>query len=181
VTSRRRFFGQACFEPGMAKNTYGTGCFLLMNTGATAVAPSGGLLATVAWRIGADTVYALEGSVFIAGAAIQWAPRRTPCARERRREPAARGVGPRYRGRVPGTRVRRPRGRPYWDMHARGAIFGLTRGTTRAHLVRAALEAIAYQSRDVLETMRAEAGVPLRALRVDGGAARQRLFVPVPG
>src|SRR2546421_1687123 len=163
-------FGQACFEPGMAKNTYGTGCFLLMNTGRTAIAPSGGLLATVAWRIGAETVYTLEGSVFIAGAAIQWLRDGLgvlgSAAESQRLAESVPDTGGVYL--VPAFVGL---GAPYWDMHARGAIFGLTRGTTRAHLVRAALEAIAYQSRDVLETMRAEAGVPLRALRVDGGAA----------
>ena len=163
-------FGQACFEPGMAKNTCGTGCFLLLNTGATAVASSGGLLTTVAWRIGEEAVYALEGSVFIAGAAIQWlrdglGALGSAAESQRLAEsvPDSGGVYlvPAFVG----------LGAPYWDMHARGAIFGLTRGTTRAHLVRAALEAIAYQSRDVLETMLAGAGVPLTTLRVDGGAA----------
>jgi len=163
-------FGQACFEPGMVKNTYGTGCFLLMNTGRTAIPSSGGLLATVAWRIGADTVYALEGSVFIAGAAIQWLRDGLgvlgSAAESQRLAESVPDTGGVYL--VPAFVGL---GAPYWDMHARGAVFGLTRGTTRAHLVRAALEAIAYQSRDVLETMLADAGVPLRALRVDGGAA----------
>src|SRR5882762_1583245 len=163
-------FGQACYVPGDAKNTYGTGCFLLLNTGHAPVASRHGLLTTIAWRLDGRITYALEGSVFIAGAAIQWlrdglGVLRTAGESQRIAEsvPDTGGVYlvPAFVG----------LGAPYWDMRARGAVFGLTRGTTRAHLVRAALEAIAYQSRDVLETMRADAGVPLRALRVDGGAA----------
>jgi glycerol kinase len=163
-------FGQACFEPGMAKNTYGTGCFLLLNTGPRVVAPSGGSLATVAWQIGGSTVYALEGSVFIAGAAIQW-------LRDGLGVLGSAAESERLAASVPDTGgvyfvpAFVGLGAPYWDMHARGAVFGLTRGTTRAHLARAALEAIAYQSRDVLEAMLASAALPLATLRVDGGAA----------
>ena len=162
-------FGQACYATGSAKNTYGTGCFLLVNTGERAIPSAHGLLTTIAWRIGGNTTYALEGSVFIAGAALQWlrdglgiistAAESEPLARS---VPDTGGVYfvPAFVG----------LGAPYWDAYARGAVLGLTRGTTRAHLARAALEAIAYQSRDVLEAMTADAGVAVRALKVDGGA-----------
>src|SRR2546428_2750711 len=163
-------FGQACHAPGAAKNTYGTGCFMLLNTGTTPVASSRGLLTTIAWRIGGRTTYALEGSVFIAGAAIQWLRDGlglfTHAAAS---EAMARSVDdtagvyfvPAFVG----------LGAPYWDMYARGTIVGLTRGTTGAHLARAALEAIAFQSRDVLEAMAADAGIGVRELRGGGGAA----------
>ena len=163
-------FGQGCFEPGMTKNTYGTGCFLLLNTGGKAVASSRGLLTTVAWQVGGETVYALEGSVFIAGAAIQWLRDGlgilASAAESQRIAESIADTGGVYL--VPAFVGL---GAPYWDMYARGAIFGITRGTTSAHVVRAALEAIAYQSRDVLEVMLADAGVPLQAIRVDGAAA----------
>ena len=163
-------FGQACFTPGEAKNTYGTGCFLLLNTGDRAVPSTHGLITTIAWRIGDRLTYALEGSVFVAGAAIQWlrdglgffghAADSETLARS---VPDTGGVYfvPAFVG----------LGAPWWDMYARGTIVGLTRGTTRAHLARAALEAIAYQSRDVLEAMAADAGTAVHQLRVDGGAA----------
>ena len=163
-------FGQACVEPGMAKNTYGTGCFALLNTGERAVASTEGLLTTVAWTVEGSTSYALEGAVFIAGAAVQWlrdglgiikqAAETQPLAES---VPDTGGVYlvPAFVG----------LGAPYWDPYARGTLVGLTRGTTRAHLARAALEAIAYQSRDVLDTMKRESGVALTSLRVDGGAA----------
>jgi glycerol kinase len=159
----------------MAKNTYGTGCFALLNTGTAPVASTHGLLSTTAWRIGETTTYALEGSVFIAGASLQWlrdglgvietAADSEPLADS---VPDTGGVYlvPAFVG----------LGAPYWDQYARGTIVGLTRGTTRAHLVRAALEAIAYQSRDVLDAMSADASLPLRALRVDGGAARNNFL-----
>src|SRR5437868_3428992 len=162
-------FGQACFKPGEAKNTYGTGCFALLNTGERPVVSSHGLLTTLAWRIGGRTTYALEGAVFVAGAAVQWlrdglgiianAAETDALARS---VPDAGGVYfvPAFVG----------LGAPYWDQHARGTILGLTRGTTRAHLARAALEAIAFQSRDVLEAMAADAKATLPRLRVDGGA-----------
>src|SRR6266705_1776992 len=162
-------FGQACHAPGAAKNTYGTGCFMLLNTGTTPVASSRGLLTTIAWRIGGRTTYALEGSVFIAGAAIQWLRDGlglfTHAAAS---EAMARSVDDTAGVYFVPAFVRL--GAPYWDMYARGTIVGLTRGTTRAHLVRAALEAIAYQSRDVLEALTRAAGVAVDALRVDGGA-----------
>ena len=163
-------FGQGCYEPASAKNTYGTGCFVLLNTGADAVASGHGLLTTVAWRIGGHVTYALEGSVFIAGAAVQWlrdglgviaAAAETRALAESVADTAGVYFIPAFVG----------LGAPYWDPYARGTIVGLTRGTTRAHLVRATLEAIAYQSRDVLEAMAADARLAVSTLRVDGGAA----------
>lgn len=162
-------FGQGCYEPGMAKNTYGTGCFLLMQTGDELVRSSAGLLTTVAWQIQGKVQYALEGSVFIAGAAIQWlrdgmqiiesAPETEQLAKS---VPDTGGLYfvPAFVG----------LGAPYWDMHARGTVIGITRGTTRAHLARAALEAIAYQTMDVLDAMSADSGIAVKTLRVDGGA-----------
>jgi len=163
-------FGQACFRPGSAKNTYGTGCFLLLNTGGTPVASTRGLLTTIAWQLDGRTTYALEGAVFVAGAAIQWLRDglgviQTAAESQALAEsvPDTGGVYlvPAFVG----------LGAPYWDMYARGAIVGLTRGTTASHLARAALEAIAYQSRDVLEAMAADAPTAARELRVDGGAS----------
>ena len=162
-------FGQACFEPGMAKNTYGTGCFMLMNTGATAVPSRHGLLTTLAWKLGDRVEYALEGSIFVAGSVVQWlrdglrmldrADQSQACA-----ESVASTDGvylvPAFAG----------LGAPYWRSDVRGAIFGLSRGTSRAHLVRAALESMAYQTRDVLAAMEADAGIALKELRADGGA-----------
>ena len=164
-------FGQACYVPGDAKNTYGTGCFLLLNTGEAPVASRHGLLTTIAWRLGGTITYALEGSVFIAGAAIQWLRDglgviRTAAESQRLAESVTDTGGvylvPAFVG----------LGAPYWDMRARGTIVGLTRGTTSAHLARATLEAIAYQSRDVLEAMTSDSAIATRRLRVDGGAAR---------
>jgi glycerol kinase len=154
----------------MAKNTYGTGCFLLLNTGDTPVASESGLLTTVAWQLDGATTYALEGSVFIAGAVVQWlrdglgiigSAAETEGLAESVADAGGVYLVPAFTG----------LGAPYWDPYARGVLVGLTRGTTKAHIARAALEAIAYQSRDVLDAMAAEAGAPLRALRVDGGAA----------
>ena len=163
-------FGQVCFQPGMAKNTYGTGCFMLLNTGPTPVPSKEGLLTTVAWQTGGTTTYALEGSVFIAGAAIQWLRDGLGLiAHAAESQELAESVDD--TGGVYLVPAFVGLGAPYWDMYARGTIVGITRGTARAHMVRAALEAIAYQSRDVLETMAAEAGASLRSLRVDGGAA----------
>jgi glycerol kinase len=162
-------FGQACYTRGAAKNTYGTGCFLLLNTGTTPVRSRAGLLTTLAWKIGDTTTYALEGSVFIAGAAIQWL-RDGLAVIERAPDSEALAASVPDTGGVYFVPAFVGLGAPYWDMYARGTIVGLTRGTTRAHLVRAALEAIAYQSRDVLEAMATDAGVAIDALRVDGGA-----------
>ena len=160
-------FGQACHAPGQAKNTYGTGCFLPMNTGARPVASTHGLLTTIAWRIGAETTYALEGSVFIAGAALQWLRDGLGVIRSAAEsETLARSVPD--TGGVYFVPAFVGLGAPYWDQYARGAIVGLTRGTTAAHLARAALEAIAYQTEDVLRAMAADAAVAAESLRVDG-------------
>jgi glycerol kinase len=162
-------FGQTCFTPGTAKNTYGTGCFLLLNTGHKAVTSRHGLITTIAWKLGEEVTYALEGSVFIAGAAVQWLRDGLGLvATAAETEALAAGLSsndgvyfvPAFVG----------LGAPYWDADARGLLTGLTRGTSRAHLARAALEAMAYQTRDVLEAMQADAGVPLSSLKVDGGA-----------
>ena len=163
-------FGQACVEPGMAKNTYGTGCFALLNTGARVVASAEGLLTTVAWTVEGATAYALEGAVFIAGAAVQWLRDGLGIiGQAAETEALARSVAD--TGGVYLVPAFVGLGAPYWDPYARGTLVGITRGTTRAHVARAALEAIAYQSRDVLDTMKRESGVPLSTLRVDGGAA----------
>ncbi|MCX8073153.1 MAG: glycerol kinase GlpK [Candidatus Binatia bacterium] len=163
-------FGQACVQAGMVKNTYGTGCFLLMHTGAAPVYSRRGLLTTVACGPAGEPAYAMEGSVFIAGAAIQWLRDGLGLIRDAKEsERLARQVestlGVYFVPAFVGL------GAPYWDPAARGAIVGLTRGVTKAHLVRAALEALAYQTRDVVETMVADSGQPLKLLRVDGGAA----------
>ena len=162
-------FGQACFAPGSAKNTYGTGCFALLNTGERPVVSRHGLLTTLAWRIAGRTTYALEGAVFIAGAAVQWLRDGLGIiSAAAETEALARSVAD--TGGVYFVPAFVGLGAPYWDQHARGVIVGLTRGTTRAHLARAALEAIAYQSRDVLDAMAADAKASLDALKVDGGA-----------
>jgi len=169
-------FGQACFEEGAAKNTYGTGCFMLMNTGSKAVTSKHGLLTTIAWGIGDRVEYALEGSIFVAGSAIQWLRdgiRMIESAEETERfasdvdstegvyvVPALVGLGT-----------------PYWDSDVRGAVFGLTRGTTKEHFIRATLEALAYQTKDVLSVMEEESGIALRSLRVDGGAVKNNFLM----
>ncbi len=164
-------FGQGCFEPGSAKNTYGTGCFLLMNTGAEAPASKSGLVTTVAWSVGGAVEYALEGSIFVAGAAVQWLRDGLGLVEAAGdSEALARSVED--TGGVYLVPAFVGLGAPYWDEAARGVVVGLTRGTTRAHLVRATLEAIAYQSRDVVDCFRADAGLALEALRVDGGACQ---------
>ncbi|MGH6692758.1 MAG: glycerol kinase GlpK, partial [Gammaproteobacteria bacterium] len=162
-------FGQACYGVGAAKNTYGTGCFVLLNTGPTPVTSRHGLLTTIAWQIDGTTTYALEGSVFIAGAAIQWL-RDGLGLLETAAESQAMAESVPDTGGVYFVPAFVGLGAPYWDMYARGTVVGITRGTTAAHLVRAGLEAMAYQSRDVLEAMAADAGAAVRALRVDGGA-----------
>ena len=163
-------FGQACFTPGMAKNTYGTGCFLLMNTGTTPTPSAGGLLTTIAWKVGGEVTYALEGAVFIAGAAVQWMRdglraivNSADIEQLATSVPDAGGVYlvPAFVG----------LGAPHWDPYARGTIIGLTRDTTVGHIARATVDAMAYQSRDVLSLMEKDAGVKLAALRVDGGAS----------
>lgn len=162
-------FGQTCFQPGDAKNTYGTGCFMLMNTGTTPVKSENGLLTTIAWEVDGELNYALEGSVFVAGAAIQWLrdemgllEHASDSEAIARSVPDTAGVYlvPAFTG----------LGAPYWDPYARGTLTGLTRGTGRAHVVRAALESLAYQTADVLQAMEQDAGLHLQSLNVDGGA-----------
>jgi glycerol kinase len=166
-------FGHACFEPGMAKNTYGTGCFTLMNTGATPVASRHGLLTTVAWdlgKAGGGYAYALEGSVFIAGAVIQWLRDQMGLiADSAESEKLARSVED--TGEVFLVPAFVGMGAPYWDSAARGTIVGVTRGTTKAHFVRAALESIAYQSKDLLDAMEKDFGSQLPCIKADGGAS----------
>jgi glycerol kinase len=170
-------FGQTCYTPGQAKNTYGTGCFLLLNTGRQAVASERGLLTTIAWQLGDGQVtYALEGSVFIAGAAIQWLRDGLGIiAHAAESEALAREIED--TGGVYFVPAFVGLGAPYWDAYARGTVVGLTRGTDRRHLARAALEAICYQSRDLLEAMTADSGIRLQALRADGGAVTNSLLM----
>ena len=162
-------FGQACFEKGMAKNTYGTGCFMLMNTGEEAVKSEHGLLTTIAWGIDGEVHYALEGSIFVAGSAIQW-------LRDGLRMFRNSADSEEYAKRVEHTDgvyvvpAFVGLGTPYWDSDVRGAVFGLTRGTSKEHFVRATLESLAYQTRDVLEAMASDSGIDMKTLRVDGGA-----------
>lgn len=169
-------FGQMCTEPGMAKTTYGTGCFLVMNTGKEAVRSSNQLLTTIAWKIGDEINYALEGSVFIGGAAIQWLRDGIGLldhARESERlaESIDGNDGVYFVPALSGL------GAPHWDQNARGAFFGLTRGTEKSHMARAALEAIAYQVHDVLKAMEKDAGKPTKELRVDGGATANNFLM----
>ncbi|HEX2899325.1 MAG TPA: FGGY-family carbohydrate kinase, partial [Bacteroidia bacterium] len=162
-------FGQACFRPGMAKNTYGTGCFLLLHTGDRAVVSKNHLLTTIAWRIGGRTEYALEGSVFIGGAVVQWLRDGLGLIAKSSDVEALAASAP-DNGGVYLVPAFAGLGAPHWDAGARGTITGLTRGSTAAHLARAALESIAYQSADLLGAMQADCGRKLRELRVDGGA-----------
>ena len=169
-------FGQACLEPGLAKNTYGTGCFLLLNTGRTAVTSKNHLLSTVAWRRDGTTDYALEGSVFIAGAVVQWLRDGLKIIRSAAEVEALAASVP-DNGGVYLVPAFAGLGAPHWDAYARGAILGLTRGATGAHLARAALEAIAFQSAEVLRAMEADAELKLTELRVDGGATTNNLLM----
>lgn len=162
-------FGQACFSPGTAKNTYGTGCFMLMNTGSQAVSSQHGLLTTIAWGLNGRVDYALEGSIFIAGAAIQWLRDELKLI-SRASETEALATSIPDTGGVYLVPAFAGLGAPYWDQYARGAIVGLTRGAGRVQIVRAALESICYQTRDVLEAMTSDSGIQLQALKVDGGA-----------
>ncbi|MCL2812789.1 MAG: glycerol kinase GlpK [Clostridia bacterium] len=163
-------FGQACYRLGMLKNTYGTGCFLLMNTGHKPVASQHRLVSTVAWRIGKTTTYALEGSVFIGGAAVQWL-RDEMGLIQSAAESETLAASLTDNGGVYMVPAFTGLGAPYWDMYSRGLIMGLTRGSGRAHIVRAALESIAYQSVDLVEAMARDSGVRPKELRVDGGAS----------
>jgi glycerol kinase len=162
-------FGQACFKPGMAKNTYGTGCFMLLNTGRRPVASKHQLLTTLAWRAGGQTEYALEGSVFIGGAVVQWL-RDGLGLIERSADVETLAAQVSDNGGVYLVPAFTGLGAPHWDAEARGAILGLTRGTTAAHVARAAIESIAFQVADLIAAMEADAGIKLRELRVDGGA-----------
>ncbi|SFJ48107.1 glycerol kinase [Halobacillus dabanensis] len=164
-------FGQACFEKGMAKNTYGTGCFMLMNTGEEGVASDHGLLTTLAWGIDGKVEYALEGSIFVAGSAIQWLRDGLKMI-ENAPETEAYVTSVESTDGVYLVPAFVGLGTPYWDSDARGAMFGLTRGTTKEHFVRATLESLAYQTKDVLDAMIADSGIDLKALRVDGGAVK---------
>lgn len=169
-------FGQLCTEPGMAKTTYGTGCFLVMNTGKKAVKSENKLLTTVAWKIGDEINYALEGSVFIGGAAVQWLRDGLKIIKDAK-ESEKLAVSIEDNDGVYFVPALTGLGAPYWDQDARGAFFGITRGTTTAHFARAALEAIAYQVYDVLKAMEKDAGKPTQELRVDGGATANDLLM----
>ncbi len=163
-------FGQACFEPGSAKNTYGTGCFLLMNTGHQPVSSQNNLLTTIGWAVGGEVTYCLEGSVFVAGAVVQWLRDGlkiigSSTEVERLAATVASSGGVYFVPAFVGL------GAPYWDSYARGTILGITRGTTAGHIARAAVESMAYQTRDLAEAMQRDAGIPLAALKVDGGAS----------
>lgn len=169
-------FGQACFEAGEAKNTYGTGCFMLMNTGTQAFHSKGGLLTTIAWGLGGKVEYALEGSIFVAGSAVKWLRDELDLVKEAAdTEGYAKSIEssdgvyvvPAFVG----------LGTPYWDSEVRGAVFGLTRGSGKAQLIRATLESIAYQTKDVLSVMEKDSGIRLRALRVDGGMVRNNFLM----
>ncbi|MFW7381675.1 MAG: glycerol kinase GlpK [Oligoflexus sp.] len=163
-------FGQMCTEKGMIKNTYGTGCFLVMNTGQEAIQSKNQLLTTIAWRVGNETTYALEGSIFVAGAVVQWIRDGLGLIEKSEDiEKLAKSVSD--NGGVYMVPAFTGLGAPHWDQYARGAIFGLTRGSQKGHIARAALEAIAYQTRDVVDAMESDSGIPLKELRVDGGAS----------
>lgn len=169
-------FGQACYETGMAKNTYGTGCFMLMNTGEEMVLSNNGLLTTIAWGVDGKVEYALEGSIFIGGAVVQWLRDELKLISDaadseyfatKVKDSNGVYVVPAFVG----------LGAPYWDMYARGTIVGLTRGANRNHIIRAALESIAYQTRDVLDAMQVDSGIDLQALKVDGGAVANNFLM----
>jgi glycerol kinase len=169
-------FGQACFEPGMAKNTYGTGCFMLMNTGSTIQQSKNGLITTIAWGLDGKVEYALEGSVFIAGAAVQWLRDSLHLIDQSKDSEyfAMKALGSNEVYVVPAFAGL---GAPYWDMYARGAIFGLTRDTGKDHLIKATLESLAYQTKDILNAMQEDAGLKLASLKVDGGACANNILM----
>jgi glycerol kinase len=169
-------FGQACFEPGMAKNTYGTGCFMLMNTGSKIHQSKNGLITTIAWGLDNKVEYALEGSVFIAGAAVQWLRDSLHIIDQSKDSEyfAAKALGSNEVYVVPAFAGL---GAPYWDMYARGAIFGLTRDTGKDHIIKATLESLAYQTKDILNAMQEDAGLKLESLKVDGGACANNILM----
>ncbi|MBK1647969.1 glycerol kinase GlpK [Rhabdochromatium marinum] len=170
-------FGQACHRPGMAKNTYGTGSFVLMNTGTEAVASSARLLTTIAWGIGTEPVeYALEGAIFVTGSAVQWLRDGLGIIEQAAETSTLAASVPDNQG-VYFVPALTGLGAPHWDPYARGLLIGLTRGTSRAHIARAALESMAYQTLDVIEAMQEDSGIALSALRADGGAAVNRLMM----
>ena len=169
-------FGQACFEAGMAKNTYGTGCFMLMNTGEEMIPSKNGLITTIAWGVDGKVEYALEGSIFVAGAIVQWLRDELKLISDasdseyfatKVEDNNGVYIVPAFVG----------LGAPYWDMYARGTIVGLTRGSNRNHIIRASLESIAYQTRDVLEAMQEDSGIELQSLKVDGGAVANNFLM----
>jgi glycerol kinase len=169
-------FGQACYEPGMAKNTYGTGCFILMNTGEKIIPSKNGLLTTIAWGVNGKVEYALEGSIFIGGAVVQWLRDEIGLIKTSKEiEKYALKVKDTHGVYLVPAFV--GLGAPYWDMYARGIIVGLTRGTKKEHILRAAEESIAYQSRDVLEVIQKDSGINLKKLKVDGGAVRDNFLM----
>ncbi len=169
-------FGQACFEPGMAKNTYGTGCFMLMNTGSKIQLSKNGLITTIAWGLDGKVEYALEGSVFIAGAAVQWLRDSLHLIDQSKDSEyfAEKALGSNEVYVVPAFAGL---GAPYWDMYARGAIFGLTRDTGKDHIIKATLESLAYQTKDILNAMQEDSGVKLAILKVDGGACANNILM----
>ena len=169
-------FGQGCFEPGMCKNTYGTGCFVLMNTGAAPVKSQNNLVTTIAWQLDGKVSYALEGSVFVGGAVVQWLRDEMQMVRTAA-ETEEIALSVKDNGNVYFVPAFTGLGAPYWDMYSRGSIVGLTRGTGRAHVVRAALEAIAYQSADVINAMSSDSGIRSTVLRVDGGASANNFLM----
>jgi glycerol kinase len=169
-------FGQACFEPGMAKNTYGTGCFMLMNTGTNIQLSKNGLITTIAWGLDGKVEYALEGSVFIAGAAVQWLRDSLHLIDQSKDSEyfAAKALGSNEVYVVPAFAGL---GAPYWDMYARGAIFGLTRDTGKDHIIKATLESLAYQTKDLVNAMQEDSGIKLASLKVDGGACANNILM----
>jgi glycerol kinase len=169
-------FGQACFEPGMAKNTYGTGCFMLMNTGSKIQLSKNGLITTIAWGLDGKVEYALEGSVFIAGAAVQWLRDSLHLIDQSKDSEyfAMKALGSNEVYVIPAFAGL---GAPYWDMYARGAIFGLTRDTGKDHIIKATLESMAYQTKDILNAMQEDAGLKLASLKVDGGACANNILM----
>ena len=169
-------FGQMCTEPGDVKNTYGTGCFLLMNSGSNAITSRNQLLTTIAWKIGDTVNYALEGSVFVAGSIVQWLRDGLGLIKQSSDIEALAASVP-DNGGVYLVPALTGLGAPYWDQYAKGSITGITRGTTAAHIARAALEGIAFETYDVVDAMRRDAGIALRSLKVDGGASRNNLMM----
>jgi len=176
VDQQGALFGQACYEPGMVKNTYGTGCFILMNTGEQPVASQHGLLTTIAWCLDGKVKYALDGGIFIAGAAVQWLRDGLKIIKDVA-ETEEMAMSVKNTGGVYFVPAFVGMAAPYWDMYARGTIVGITGGTTREHLARATLESIAYQVYDVLECMKADSKCPIEKLRVDGGAVANKFLM----